>query len=78
MGNLAGLWPALQSIGIVGILVVVLVAVSRGAYIPRAGHEEALAQQALLIAELSREVQKLEETVNRLQAALAAKSGDDD
>jgi hypothetical protein len=76
MPNAAGVWQALQGIGVIGILMVCLWAVSRGAYIPRAGHQEVLAEQAKLLAELSREVTRLEGEVARLESALAAR-GDD-
>lgn len=78
MPNMAGVWQALQGIGVVGILMVCLWAVSRGAYIPRAGHEAVLAEQAKLVAELEREVAHLQDEVARLTSALAAiKTGDD-
>ena len=78
MSSLAGVWPALQSIGIVGILLVVLVAVSRGAYIPRAAHDETLAAVLEAQKEFQREIVRLEAEVSRLQSALAARQGDDD
>jgi uncharacterized protein with PhoU and TrkA domain len=78
VGNGAAFWQALQGVGMLGLVIVAIIAISRGAYIPRAGHEEVIAQQALLIAQLSRDVDRLHAQVERLESALAAKSGDDD
>jgi AmiR/NasT family two-component response regulator len=76
MYDLASVWAALQAIGVVGILLVCLVAVSRGAYVTRGSHQEVLAAQVNLIGEMSREIARLEQEVMRLESALAAR-GDD-
>jgi len=78
MPNMAGVWQALQGIGVVGILLLMAWMVTKGAYITRGSHDETIAALNRAIAEMEREVAKLEAEVSRLQSALAARQGDDD
>jgi uncharacterized small protein (DUF1192 family) len=83
MADAATVWQALQAISVVGILIVCLIAVTRGAYITRGSHQEVISAQMMVVTEMGKEIarlqlqiDRLEDEVMRLQSALAAR-GDD-
>lgn len=63
---------AIDTLGVVTLLVVVGLLVTRGVYLPKAAHQEVVAALGETIAELKREVARLESLV-----AGGGKGGDD-
>lgn len=74
MPDLTGVVRALQNVGVAGICLVLLWAITRGELVTKRSHEEVVAAKDQAIAELQREVKRLEAIVG---AVGRGRTGDD-
>jgi hypothetical protein len=66
MPDLSGLWRALQNIGVAGITMIILWAITRGELVTKRAHGEVIGEKDQRIEELEREVRRLETIIGVL------------